>query len=446
MKRRMTAALLTMTLLASMCGCTGENDTQTAGSGFIYQTPEMKGEISVNVYETSEGLESAIAMFEDKYPDMKVKLNVFYEAKSAQTEESGMEMGSRPAGQTREDYNAQLNTQLMSGKADDIIITSVGLPLGQYATMGVLEDLSPYLEAAEEINEDDYYMNIFDAYRTASGALYELPISASAVPLFVFEKELLEDTGVTLPNAEAITWREALDLAMEICNNANLPNVCLPDAWGITGDLLTKAIISFVDYESGTIHFEEEKIRDILSIFEEVSYYPASSMSQDELRAYQLRYQPDFEVAGEVILRGSEVRPWKQDDGNVYLSPYFSLDFGINSKSEHKELAWEFLRFLISEEVQSLPSCPYAGVNKAGLHTRVTGSLENWSSELTEEDRNKAAELVDDWVSQITAYRAEDTDLIQISEGIHQSYVFGEISEDEAVAQLQEKLNQYISQ
>lgn len=430
-----------------------ETETESAEPEIHYTTPEMKGEISVNVYESSEWLDTSIALFEEKYPDMKVNLNVFFNGTDTAVVENGsVEMSSRPAGQTREDYITWLNTQLMSGDADDIVITSVGLPLGHYETMGVFEDLTPYLEAAEEINEENYYMNIFDAYRTEDGKLYELPISATAVPTFLYQRDVIENTGIDpTEGKEAITWREALDAAKALYNASTLENSFMNEPRAIVGDLLTKQVMASVDYGTGEVHLDKEKVLEKLAVFEELKDFEMMPEDFDYrnhsfYKFYDLAYMPDINAAVDVVTGNYKHIQWKHDDGNVYLCPYYVYDYGINSKSENKALAWEFLRFLVSEEAQTLPSCPNAGVNKAGLKARVEAQFPMYYPEATEEDVQKAVETVDGWVSQITAYQPEDTDLIQLSEGTFAEFCAGECSAEEMAERLEERLLQYMNE
>lgn len=417
-----------------------------------YKQPEMKGEVSVNVYEPSEWLETAAQMFMTKYPDMKINIDVFYTGTDNLVTENGgtSSMTSRPAGQTREDYIAQLNNQLLSGKADDIVITSAGLPLGRYEKMGVFEDLSGYMKAAKEINESNYYMNVFDAYRTESGALYQLPISAMAIPLVTFDQEMMERTGIgPAEGTKAMTWREALGVGEKMYHASAQLNTFMPNARAIVADVFTKSAVASINYDSGRVELDREKMLDLLGVFKELEDYKTMPdgfdfYNEEYHEPYGVKYASDVENALWNIRKESLSLQWKYDDGNIYLSPYYSLDFGINGQSPKKELAWEFLKFLISDEVQTLPSCPNAGVNKKGLQARAEGyaATAGCSAKETEE----MVALVDGWISQITAYRAEDTDLIQISENIFNEFVNGNLNAEETVERLNSRLEQYVSE
>lgn len=416
-----------------------------------YVQPEMKGEISVNIYESSEWLTTAAQMFTEKYPDMKVNIHDFYNGTDIyiHTGDGVTTTGVRPVGQTREDYIAQLNTQILSKEADDIMITSIGLPIGRYIQMGVFEDLSFYLEQTEEINESNYYMNIFDACRTPEGALYQFPISAMAIPTVKFDSALMEHTGISpAPGTEAITWREALDLGKQMYDASSLPNTFMNSARNIVSDVFTKSTIASIHYDTGKVEIDRDNMLDILSVFEEMEDYksvPSDFNYNNELHVpYGIHYRSDVETAIDMQHYEDMVLQWKYDDGKVYLSPYFALDFGISSQSKNKELAWEFLKFLVSDEVQTLPSCPYAGVNKNGLKARVEGYVSTSGS--SQEMLQSVTDIVDGWITQINGYRSEDTELIQIAEGTLAEYMDGSATAEETIDNLIRRLEQYMNE
>ena len=413
-----------------------------------YVQPEMKGEITVSVYQSEEWLDMAVQMFEEKYPDMTVTVTPFFMGEdSYQVENGGTSLVDRPAGQTKEDYAMWLNTQLISGGAGDLVVTSDGLAVDKYLNMGVFEDLSSYLERTPEFSEDssDMNINIIDAYRTETGALYQFPISAMACPLLMYQAEVVEDTGTRNQiEGKSLTWQEAVKLAEDIYQNTTLSGVTMPDARTFLGNIFTKEVVDSVNYESGTVQLQEKELNAVLDGFEELKNYNVYTWDPSTIRIFGLDYTADVEAAEYILMNQEYVAAqWKMPDGKVYLSPYFAKDFGMNSRSENKELAWEFLRFLLSDEVQTLPSFPYAGINKNGLKARV----DNYCETCGFADRSdEFVELIEGWISAIDGYQAEDTDLIQIGDGILAEYLDGSLKKEEVLSQVQFRLEQYLSE
>lgn len=362
--------------------------------------------------------------------------------------------GAVPTGQTREDYLAELNTKILSGEAEDLIMTSTGLPVERYIYMGVFEDLSGYLKESAEISEETHYMNIFDAYRMPEGGLYQFPLAAMAIPVMRFEKELMENTGVgPAEGTERLAWREALDLAKEMYDKSTLENTFMIDMRTTVGNIFTKAAVEGINYENGTVKLDREKMLDILQVFVEMADYKTMpenfNYSQEFHIPFSIAYWPDKSAATEMLFGDNAISyQWEYDDGSVYLSPYYALDFGINSASDKKDLAWEFLKFLASDEIQTLPSLPWAGVNKKGLEARITGSVMSEESErnYSEEEIRMIFEQVEKWIMQINAYRPEDSELINISEGELAQFIEGKTSALETIDNLERKLEQYVNE
>lgn len=422
-------------LCSSLVGCQKESNEKPTN---------MEGEIVLNVYQETEWLTMAVELFEDKYPEVNINIQDFYNGVDETIiEGGGVSMAPRPAGKTKEDYALWLNTNLMSGSAGDVIITSEGLPVDKYRNMGVFEDLTPYLESTTEINEENYYMNIFEAYKMPTGALYQFPLSAMACPLFVFDKELVDETGLlTETEGKSVTWREALTLAENMYDVSELQNLEFPPALTILGNIFTKEVVASVDYENEIVVIREEQIREILEAFEEFEYYPSATYGDDSKVVFNLAYTPDVNSASFILNESSVAMQWKHSNGTVQLSPYFTTDFGINSQSEVKGIAWEFLVFLASEEVQTLPAFPNAGIHKKGIETRVVQYIGEDSGEKFDE----VIAMMDGWIKQVTDYRAEDTDLIQIGDGILGQYLEGTLTEDEVIEEVEFRLNQYLSE
>lgn len=463
--QKIVSCLLITAMAGSLAACGGgttEGSKEAEGSKETESSEEapdsteeteISGEVTVSVYQAEEWLEVAAEKFEKLYPDVKISVHSFYDEENPDMYSSGGVggAGERPTGQTREDYIAGLNTQIMSGEAEDLILTSSGIPVEKYIQMGVFEDLSPYLEKSQEIDKENYYMNIFDACRAKDGGLYQFPLSAMAIPLMDFNRDLMEDTGVRLPEGTSrISWRKALDMAKEMYDTTTLLDTYMPQAHSVVGNLFTKAAMDAIDYKEGTVELDRERMSALLQVYVELADYKDMSAwdpySEETIYVpFSISYRSDVEWAMDIVVYDApdEVCQWEYDDGKVYLCPYYALDFGINSASQNKDAAWEFLKFLVSEEIQTLPSLPWAGVNKKGLQARVNGNI---GTECTEEQKQAVFELVESWIMEINAYRQEDTDLITLTEGVLAQFRDGTLSAEETLDDLENKLMQFMSE
>lgn len=440
---------------ATKATTTGAEDAQKSTEEMFPEVDlTIGGEISVSVYEAEEWLKAAASEFMIKYPDTTVVIHDFKNGTTDIYSDSGIGGDdSRPTGQTREDYIAQLNTQIMSGEAEDVILTSSGIPIERYIQMGVFEDLSPYLASATEITDENYYMNIFEACRAKDGGLYQFPLAAMATPLMMFDKELMENTGVSIPEdtIRMNVW-DALDLAKEMYERSTLPNTFMTDA--NIRNLFTKAAMDGMDYQTGTVEFDRDRMRKILEMLRELQNYEMMPMDFNYSEEYHIpftySYLMDLDAA---MFEVNKPDGWNDvvlqsecDDGKVYLCPYYALDFGVNSASENKGTAWAFLKFLVSDEIQTLPSLSWAGVNKTGLHARVEGYMKAGNSSPADEEIQAVFEQLESWIVQINGYRQEDSELITLTESVMFDFMDGRLTVDETLDDLKAKLEQFMSE
>ncbi|MET0725675.1 MAG: extracellular solute-binding protein [Leifsonia sp.] len=171
-----TAALATVTLAS--CGFGGGSGDDSSGSATTI-------DLLVPSYsDNTQGLwETVISGFEEKYPDIKVKLEV----------------------QSWDNLNDVVTTKIQADQAPDIMN---GGPFAGFAA----DDL---LYPIEDVVSADTLSDFQDSFVTASsvdGVQFGAPLIASARALFV-NTDLLEQAGIA---AAPTTWDELLDDAKKI--------------------------------------------------------------------------------------------------------------------------------------------------------------------------------------------------------------------------------------
>lgn len=191
----------------------GVQGDSAGGTSFSYVQPEMKGEISVSCLYPEEFLSIAAEQFMKMYPDVKVTINSYMESAGSGTNVLPVE-----------DYQTYLNTKIMTGKAEDILFVNF-LPITKYSEMEVFEDLSGYIQAMPEMNDDNYFMNALCAAEQGSGELYVVPykvrfetIALSTVKAVAWEflRYLLSDEVQSLPSLHGLSAnRKGMEAAVE---------------------------------------------------------------------------------------------------------------------------------------------------------------------------------------------------------------------------------------
>lgn len=111
----------------------------------------------------------------------------------------------------------------------------------------------------------------------------------------------------------------------------------------------------------------------------------------------------------------------------------------LNSASENKDLAWEFIRFLLSEEIQSLPSVHGLAINRKGFEASVDRYYSFYGDEAKgnglvkkEDYRN----LLEGWMEQINHCNTLDSKILDLIEQENGKYFSGEQTVEETYHQI----------
>ncbi len=475
MKKKISFLLLLSLLLA---GCTGEQpvDMQLTGEPInlvqeeagditgenavperIYTPPEMKGEITISIMDEMPVLEQAAQIFMEKYPEVTITINQFRELEIIQLE-GGAVMAAEPSGEkSGNNYLSQLNTRIMTGNAEDIIMTGSRIPVQKYIQMGALEDLSFYMENAPEINEDAYYMNLFEAVKRSDGHMYELPLM-TGVRVMAFHQALADDCGEYLPeDMTKISYEDAMNYALKLMTNTSRKNtyLAISDGKGVVMGILNDRWQEFVNEKTGEVHFDTEEYIHLLELardMEEKGCFDIAGLDFYNMEYYfAMTEDYDVQAAYYHLLNSVDsqsyyhVMPLSDKEGNVALSGY--MQFGINAASPNKDLAWEFLRYMLSDEVQTLPSFYGLAVSKNGFDTYIKRQYDMYNAgNSAGMDFNEYRNLIESWLLQINSYNPGRTDMINIIYEENRAFFDGKKTAAETAGLVQAKMDQYLNE
>ena len=137
--------------------------------------------------------------------------------------------------------------------------------------------------------------------------------------------------------------------------------------------------------------------------------------------------------------------PMADKDGNVAINANGCL--ALNSASDNKDLAWEFMKYLLSDEVQSLPSLHGLAVNKTGFDA-IAERYYSFYSEGSQAtvDKEEYAELLENWMEQINDCDTVDSAIWTLIEEENNKFFEGKQTAEETASILQRKLEQYFNE
>lgn len=246
------------------------------------------------------------------------------------------------------DYARQTSVEVSAGKGPDIFYGDV---LGEYAygiaSKGGFADLRPYMEASG-IKEDDCFPCAFGYWRDGK-KIYSITTNICSTPKgggYYIDSAVIGSTEEpdieTLVDA-LLSWQEDAVYA-DYVNSSGVLELFLEGSENLWG---------MVDWNKGTCDFSGELFAKILQAAKRYGYNPKNqlpSLAQSEF--YVLNLFMDRATREE---EGKVMAGTLFDDG-YHTKPGSGYTLMINAASAQKEGAWEFLRFLLSDEAQSWDS------------------------------------------------------------------------------------------
>ncbi len=260
---------------------------------------------------------------------------------------------------TDEDYTAgltRLNADIASGKVPDILVLDYSMPADSYIAKGLFEDLYPYIDKDGELNREDFFPNVLEAYST-NGKLCRLVPSFRVHTLAGKTSRVGEEPGWTLADLKA---------AME-----DMPEGAQVLSEMTRGSMLNYGIqlsgSQFINWKTGECHFNTDEFMELLEFIKEFpealgeDYYVDSfwqgydSMWREDKVLLSFMYLSNFSTYNfekkgtfgeDITLIGFPVR---EGNGAALAS---NMELAMSSKSKHKDGAWQFMRYFLTDAYQ----------------------------------------------------------------------------------------------
>lgn len=420
-------------LLAGTVSCGGKSGENTSDTGktelVVYQTA---GE-SAYSYVMNEKFGS----ISEKY-DIK-ETNYFID--------SGLDL---------ERAITNMNTDILSGKVPDIIITSPSA-MDSLRKKGYLADLTPFLDGDTGVSTGDFYPNVIESLRTDGeiNALFtNYRLNTACAKSSFYGKELTD-------------W--SYKDAIAACKNTPEGSNFLGSFFNILTSEYFLPLLGreSIDLENNTCDFGGP-FREALQFVSEAqkdgfeSYNDFDTFIHDHALVY---YSPadgingwiydffyNFEGTGDLTFVGVP----SVNGGGSYTN--ISAMVGIMSTSPHKEEAWEFISELFSSDAQeSIALSSGIPVIRDSAHAVTTGNYkykagtiyQNASSHSGQGTFSMSQEQIDQFLSYLDNVTFEpyyNTMLDDIIKEEYTTVLNGEKSVDECVDMLNSRIGLYLSE
>ncbi len=352
----------------------------------------------------------------------------------------------KPENSSRSDLLGELQLRLIRGEGPDLMELT-GMYADSLIAQGVFEDLDSYYRTSDRIRNDELLSCVRESGSVMGHNVLVIP---SFYIYSTISKQEIAPQDWTPWHYLDLASREQLT---QFPSRGSSLSLCLGIKYGE----------HFIDYKKKECHFDSEEFISLLeqcALLESVecplSYSQPSLREADfMMKVYDLNSSEDYLTAehenGKIYWVG---RPgWEGMENEMYPDEVFAM----NSTSSNKEGAWDFLEFLLSQELQekidwgfpSREDCfeqylrsSYMAEDYHAEDFFSTFSKHN-SREMTEEDFAIIRNIVDTAVFQSWG---STNPIISIVSEESSMYFSGDATVEETVEKIQSRVNLYLSE
>ncbi|WP_088040612.1 ABC transporter substrate-binding protein [Bacillus sp. EAC] len=311
---------------------------------------DEKKTITISVLGKHPDFVLAAKEYEKKHPNITIELKSFA---------SG---GGGISLLQLEKYVSQTTTEVLSGKGADLfILNDQSLPIDRYIAKNAFVDLNQYIEKDTSFEKSQYYMNILE-HSKINGGLYVLPTHFSLGAL-IANQEAISKTGLQIDDHQNWTWSRFTEISKELKSKGTLDTVMQVTPEGILNPLVfsNENYDKLVDTEKKEARFDSPLFIDLLKRVKKM--YDDGVLSDYQLGVQKTTYFTSSPIysAKDYAMRSAI---YYQNGATIYDFPHSSEkemgvtfsgydQYAMNANSTVKMEAWDYLKFLLSYEVQT---------------------------------------------------------------------------------------------
>lgn len=309
--------------------------------------------IGINTEMDSIELKGMVAKYMKEHPDTIIKMNQ-YDYKE----------------EFVSDYLKKINTDIISGKGDDLIPTDY-LPMRKYAKNGVFENLNDYIKKDKDFNIENYYQNVFESLKIDEN-YYAIPFKFMMGAL-VADQALLDQKNM---NIEKGKWNREnfMNVLRKISKEEGIYGLPKMSKGELFELFFSGEVAQFIDYENKNTNFNSESfktlLKDIQTIYDEKLMDENMDIMEINKGAngkigfiHQKNISVNRLTEVKNMIENFRLYPYPTSDGQGGYA-FTANAYGINANSKNKDLAWEFLKYINSEEVNKEDYLFSMGMNK----------------------------------------------------------------------------------
>ena len=302
---------------------------------------------------------SAIRIYEDENPDQRILYDYTYSSRN--------EFTANAAG---DGYEDRFNLDLLAGEVGDIVMTGNITGFRTYDfysrfTSDLFIDLLPLLEAEPVYSKLD--STVLHAI-TIEGAVKGLPVSCS-YPYAEINLDLCEQLGIDI-DWQTATWSDLFSLVDQLDGTEY---ALFDDDWdiGFIERVINSNIPDLVDRKTNSFDIRQDWFIDLLNQLKAAMQSPNFLQSGAEVHPstalISLRHETGYSYVDDSAVWYAYYEDFAQMNKiRVQIVPMFCGElnpnraassndmYSISAWSVNKEAAWDFLSFLLRDDIQDL--------------------------------------------------------------------------------------------
>lgn len=424
----------------------GTGTTETSGT----KNSTEKKTIVFSTYFSDDFFVEAKKRYEAKHPNITIDLQY-------------IETSNENDAAAWEKFEKTTNVAMLSGKGPDLIQMDQ-LPSGDYIKKKLLANIGDMIDKDPSFMKEQYFSNVLDGIKV-NGGIYGMPMGFFVYGLMGNET-VIEKSGVKIDDSNW-NWEQFTDIAKEIVKKAGGNHFALGGSspeYMIT-DLVNGQYATFVDLESGKAFFDSAAFIELLK---EVKFmFDEKMMREDYIGG--IFYNADI-VSPESYIRDLRMSEFMKEPykSKLYPKPNASgqqaggffrtyKTLGINERSAVKDEAWDFVKFMLSDEMQDQERGAGFSLNKATykkvaqdvlkkgkvMSDQPVGPLKGKEFEITQKDIDDLEKFLND-AKYPVQFKPSKIDEILLEES--KAYFTGQKSPEEVAKLIQNRVTTVLNE
>ncbi|MBP1967160.1 ABC transporter substrate-binding protein [Paenibacillus aceris] len=439
-------AITLLTGLLFLTACSSNNAATSPDPGS--KMSGGKKNVVIAVQSSDRFLETAAQKFEDQHPEIHIEIKEYLATAS---NGNGMKQATSQA--DMEKFVQTVTTQVASGKGADLIAMN-SLPQDKFVEKKLLVNLYDLMAKDSSFDKSKYYPNILKASQNGDG-LYAMPF-AFALDVMEGNTDLLKKANVEIDD-KTWTWDQFKDIAKKLKQQAG------SDYVGIVNLFPNQLLADYIDsnysklVQQGKANFDSDLFRNMMRQIK--AMYDEGILKAEFSYDYSKSLFSMYGLASpeQAITQPANTSNFQKPtvDGKAQgggFKTYFSL--GLNSKSKVQPEAWEFIKFLLSDEMQSSSDLMGLPLNKAVIEKKLDAAIQSIANGKLQMPKMKPDDkMVDERIQALKKLlegagvkSSSDMKVVSIAMEEFESYMSGQKSAEEVSKLIQNRVNTYLNE